>query len=208
MSWLKEYYLNEVRKRLMEKFNYKNIYEVPKIEKICVNMGLGEATANPKIIDQALVELAQITGQKPKICKARKSIAGFKLRKGVPIGVTVTLRRNRMYDFLARIIHIALPRVKDFKGLSRSGFDGRGNYTFGIADHTIFPEVDSSKVEKIKGMSITIVTTAETDEEAYELLKELGMPLRGYIRRFGLCRMCFRKLASEGKIPGVRKASW
>jgi large subunit ribosomal protein L5 len=178
MSWLKEYYLNEVRKRLMEKFNYKNIYEVPKIEKICVNMGLGEATANPKIIDQALVELAQITGQKPKICKARKSIAGFKLRKGVPIGVTVTLRRNRMYDFLARIIHIALPRVKDFKGLSRSGFDGRGNYTFGIADHTIFPEVDSSKVEKIKGMSITIVTTAETDEEAYELLKELGMPFR------------------------------
>jgi large subunit ribosomal protein L5 len=178
MSWLKEYYLNEVRKNLMEKFNYKNIYEVPKIEKICVNMGLGEATANPKIIDQALVELAQITGQKPKICKARKSIAGFKLRKGVPIGVTVTLRRNRMYDFLARIIHVALPRVKDFKGLSKSGFDGRGNYTFGIADHTIFPEVDSSKVEKIKGMSITIVTTAETDEEAYELLKELGIPFR------------------------------
>jgi len=178
MSWLKEYYLNEVRKRLMEKFNYKNIYEVPKIEKICVNMGLGEATANPKIIDQALVELAQITGQKPKICKARKSIAGFKLRKGVPIGVAVTLRRNRMYDFLARIIHVALPRVKDFKGLSRSGFDGRGNYTFGIADHTIFPEVDSSKVEKIKGMSVTIVTTAETDEEAYELLRELGMPFR------------------------------
>uniref|UniRef100_A0A7C4NW65 Large ribosomal subunit protein uL5 n=1 Tax=Thermodesulfobacterium geofontis TaxID=1295609 RepID=A0A7C4NW65_9BACT len=178
MSWLKDYYLNEVRKRLMEKFNYKNIYEVPKIEKICINMGLGEATANPKIIDQALVELAQITGQKPKICRARKSIAGFKLRKGVPIGVAVTLRRKRMYDFLARLIHVALPRVKDFKGLSRSGFDGRGNYTFGITDHTIFPEVDSSKVEKIKGMSITIVTTAETDEEAYELLKELGMPFR------------------------------
>ncbi|AEH22866.1 ribosomal protein L5 [Thermodesulfobacterium geofontis OPF15] len=178
MSWLKDYYLNEVRKRLMEKFNYKNIYEVPKIEKICINMGLGEATANPKIIDQALVELAQITGQKPKICRARKSIAGFKLRKGVPIGVAVTLRKKRMYDFLTRLIHVALPRVKDFKGLSRSGFDGRGNYTFGITDHTIFPEVDLSKVEKIKGMSITIVTTAETDEEAYELLKELGMPFR------------------------------
>lgn len=162
----------------MEKFNYKNIYEVPKIEKICINMGLGEATANPKIIDQALVELAQITGQKPKICRARKSIAGFKLRKGVPIGVAVTLRKKRMYDFLTRLIHVALPRVKDFKGLSRSGFDGRGNYTFGITDHTIFPEVDLSKVEKIKGMSITIVTTAETDEEAYELLKELGMPFR------------------------------
>jgi len=178
MSWLKDYYLNEVRKRLMEKFNYKNIYEVPKIEKICINIGLGEATANPKIIDQALVELAQITGQKPKICRARKSIAGFKLRKGVPIGVAVTLRKKRMYDFLTRLIHVALPRVKDFKGLSRSGFDGRGNYTFGITDHTIFPEVDLSKVEKIKGMSITIVTTAETDEEAYELLKELGMPFR------------------------------
>jgi len=178
MSWLKNYYLNEVRKRLMEKFNYKNIYEVPRIEKICINMGLGEATANPKIIDQALVELAQITGQKPKICRARKSIAGFKLRKGVPIGVAVTLRRKRMYDFLTRLIHVALPRVKDFKGLSRSGFDGRGNYTFGITDHTIFPEIDLSKVEKIKGMSITIVTTAETDEEAYELLKELGMPFR------------------------------
>jgi len=178
MSWLKEYYLNEVRPRLMKKFNYKNIHEVPKIDKICVNMGLGEATINPKIIDQALVELAQITGQKPKICKARKSIAGFKLRKGVPIGVMVTLRRNRMYDFLVRLINVALPRVKDFKGLPRSGFDGRGNYTLGINDHTIFPEIDSSKVEKIKGMSITIVTTAETDEEAYELLKELGMPFR------------------------------
>ncbi len=178
MSWLKEYYLNEVRPRLMERFNYKNIHEVPKIDKICVNMGLGEATINPKIIDQALIELAQITGQKPKICKARKSIAGFKLRKGVPIGVMVTLRRNRMYDFLVRLINVALPRVKDFKGLPRSGFDGRGNYTLGISDHTIFPEIDSSKVEKIKGMSITIVTTAETDEEAYELLKELGMPFR------------------------------
>jgi len=178
MSWLRDYYINEVRPKLMEKFNYKNIHEVPKIEKICVNMGLGEATVNPKIIDQALVELAQITGQKPKVCRARKSIAGFKLRKGVPIGVMVTLRRKRMYDFLARLIHVALPRVKDFKGLSRSGFDGRGNYTFGITDHTIFPEVDLSKVEKIKGMSVTIVTTAETDEEAYELLKELGMPFR------------------------------
>ena len=178
MSWLKEYYLNEVRPKLMERFNYKNIYEVPKVEKVCVNMGLGEATVNPKIIDQAMVELAQITGQRPKICKAKKSIAGFKLRKGVPIGVMVTLRKNRMYDFLARFINVALPRVKDFKGLPKSGFDGRGNYTFGIIDHTIFPEVDSSKVEKIKGMSITIVTTAETDEEAYELLKELGMPFR------------------------------
>lgn len=178
MSWLKEYYLKEVIPKLKEKFGYKNIMEVPKIEKICVNMGLGEAVVNPKLIDQALVELAQITGQKPKICRARKSIATFKLRKGMPIGVAVSLRRNRMYDFLTRLIHVALPRVKDFKGLSKSGFDGRGNYTLGISDHTIFPEVDSSKVEKIKGMSVTIVTTAKTDEEAYELLKLLGLPFR------------------------------
>ncbi len=178
MGWLKDYYLKEVKPRLLKKFNYKNIFEVPKVEKICVNMGLGEAVSNPKIIDQALLELAQITGQRPKICKARKSIAGFKLRKGVPIGVAVTLRRNRMYDFLARLIHVALPRIKDFKGLPREGFDGRGNYTLGIKDHTIFPELDLGKIEKIKGMSITIVTTAKTDEEAYELLKELGMPFR------------------------------
>lgn len=178
MSWLKEYYLREVIPRLKEKFGYKNPFEVPKLEKICVNMGLGEAVANPKLIDQALVELAQITGQKPRICKAKKSIATFKLRKGMPIGVAVTLRKKRMYDFLTRLINVALPRVKDFKGLSRSGFDGRGNYTLGISDHTIFPEVDSAKVEKIKGMSITIVTTAKTDEEAYELLKLLGLPFR------------------------------
>ncbi|MGC9017492.1 MAG: 50S ribosomal protein L5 [Caldimicrobium sp.] len=175
---LRERYYQEVKPRLMEKFKYKNIHQVPKIEKIAVNMGLGEAVTNPKIIDQALEELALITGQRPKICKARKSIAGFKLRKGMPIGVMVTLRGKRMYDFLTRLIHVALPRVRDFKGLPRSGFDGRGNYTLGISDHTIFPEVDVSKIDKIKGMSITIVTTAKTDDEAYELLKELGMPFR------------------------------
>ncbi|MGC9109001.1 MAG: 50S ribosomal protein L5 [Caldimicrobium sp.] len=175
---LRERYHQEIKPRLMEKFKYKNIHQVPKIEKIAVNMGLGEAVNNPKIIDQALEELALITGQRPKICKARKSIAGFKLRKGMPIGVMVTLRGKRMYDFLTRLIHVALPRVRDFKGLPRSGFDGRGNYTLGISDHTIFPEVDVSKIDKIKGMSITIVTSAKTDDEAYELLKELGMPFR------------------------------
>lgn len=175
---LREKYYKDVRDKLLERFKYKNIHQVPKIEKIAVNMGLGEAVANPKIIDQALVELAQITGQKPKICKARKSIAGFKLRKGMPIGVMVTLRGKRMYDFLVRLIHVALPRVRDFKGLPRSGFDGRGNYTLGLADHTIFPELDLSKVEKVKGLSVTIVTTAKSDEEAYELLKEMGMPFR------------------------------
>ncbi len=175
---LREKYHQEVKPKLMERFKYKNIHQVPKIEKIAVNMGLGEAVANPKIIDQALEELALITGQRPKICKARKSIAGFKLRKGMPIGVMVTLRGKRMYDFLARLIHVALPRVRDFRGLPRSGFDGRGNYTLGISDHTIFPEIDVGKIDKVKGMSVTIVTTAKTDEEAYELLKELGMPFR------------------------------
>lgn len=175
---LREKFHQEVKPKLMERFKYKNIHQVPKIEKIAVNMGLGEAVANPKIIDQALEELALITGQRPKICRARKSIAGFKLRKGMPIGVMVTLRGKRMYDFLARLIHVALPRVRDFRGLPRSGFDGRGNYTLGISDHTIFPELDVSKVDKVKGMSVTIVTTAKTDEEAYELLKELGMPFR------------------------------
>ncbi len=175
---LRERYNKEIKFKLFEKFKYKNIHQVPKIEKICLNMGLGEATSNPKLIDQALVELALITGQRPKVCKARKSIAGFKLRKGVPIGIMVTLRGKRMYDFLLRLISIALPRVRDFKGLSKSGFDGRGNYTLGIEDHTIFPEIDSSKVERIKGMSITIVTSAKRDEEAFELLKEMGMPFR------------------------------
>jgi len=175
---LREKYHKEVKPRLLERFKYKNVHQIPKIEKIAINMGLGEAVANPKLIDQALSELAMITGQRPRICKARKSIAGFKLRKGVPIGVMVTLRGKRMYDFLTRLIQVALPRVRDFRGLPRSGFDGRGQYTLGISDHTIFPELDASKIEKIKGMSVTIVTTAQTDEEAYELLKEMGMPFR------------------------------
>lgn len=175
---LRERYHQYVKGRLLEKFKYKNIHQIPKIEKITVNMGLGEAVANPKIIDQAVNELAQITGQRPRICRARKSIAGFKLRKGMPIGVMVTLRGKRMYDFLTRLIHIALPRVRDFKGLPKSGFDGRGNYTLGLNDHTIFPELDASKVEKVKGMSVTIVTSAKSDDEALELLKEMGMPFR------------------------------
>jgi len=178
MVALKDFYNENCVSKLTDEFGYTNIMQVPKIEKISLNMGLGEAVQNPKIIDQAVEELAVIAGQRPCIRRARKSIAAFKLREGMPIGVMVTLRRNRMYDFLTRLIHVALPRVRDFKGLSRSGFDGRGNYTLGIVDHTIFPEIDVNKVEKIKGMSVTIVTTAETDEEAYELLKELGMPFR------------------------------
>lgn len=178
MSWLKQYYEDEVVPKLMEKFQYKNRLEVPRLEKIVLNMGLGEAVQNPKIIDQAVEELAIIAGQRPSIRRARKSIAAFKLREGMPIGVMVTLRKQRMYDFLTRLINVALPRVRDFRGVPTRGFDGRGNYTMGISDHTIFPEVDPNKVEKIKGMNITFVTSAETDEEAFELLKLLGMPFR------------------------------
>ncbi len=178
MSWLKEYYQEEVMPKLMEKFGYKNRLEVPRLQKICLNMGLGEAVQNPKIIDQAVEELAMISGQRPSIRRARKSIAAFKLREGMPIGVMVTLRKDRMYDFFARLVNVALPRVRDFRGVPTRGFDGRGNYTMGISDHTIFPEVDPNKVEKIKGMNITFVTTAETDEEAFELLSLLGMPFK------------------------------
>ncbi len=178
MSWLREFYQEEVVPKLMEKFGYKNFLEVPRLQKICLNMGLGEAVQNPKIIDQAVEELAMISGQKPSIRRARKSIAAFKLREGMPIGVMVTLRKQRMYDFFARLVNVALPRVRDFRGVPTKGFDGRGNYTLGISDHTIFPEVDPNKVEKIKGMNITFVTTAETDEEAFELLKLLGMPFK------------------------------
>ncbi len=178
MSWLREFYQEEVVPKLMEKFGYKNLLEVPRLQKICLNMGLGEAVQNPKIIDQAVEELAMISGQRPSIRRARKSIAAFKLREGMPIGVMVTLRKQRMYDFFARLVNVALPRVRDFRGVPTKGFDGRGNYTLGISDHTIFPEVDPNKVEKIKGMNITFVTTAETDEEAFELLKLLGMPFK------------------------------
>lgn len=178
MSWLRQFYEDEVVPKLMEHFEYKNKLEVPRLLKICLNMGLGEAVQNPKIIDQAVEELAIIAGQRPCIRRAKKSIAAFKLREGMPIGVMVTLRGNRMYDFFTRLINFALPRVRDFRGVPRRGFDGRGNYTMGITDHTIFPEVDPNKVEKIKGMNITFVTSAETDEEAFELLKLLGMPFR------------------------------
>ena len=178
MAWLKEYYRETVVPKLRERFGYRNPLEVPRLEKICVNMGLGAAVQEPKLIDEALEELAIITGQRPKVCRARKSIAAFKVRAGMPIGVMVTLRRDRMYDFLARLIHLALPRVRDFRGLPRRGFDGRGNYTLGIDDHTIFPELDPNKVGRVKGMNITIVTSAESDEEAYEFLKLMGMPFR------------------------------
>ncbi|MFA8438908.1 50S ribosomal protein L5 [Pueribacillus sp. YX66] len=178
MNRLKERYTNEIVKSLMQKFNYSSVMEVPKIEKIVVNMGVGDAVQNPKVLDSAVEELAAITGQKPLITKAKKSIAGFKLRDGMPIGAKVTLRGERMYDFLDKLISVSLPRVRDFRGVSKKAFDGRGNYTLGIKEQLIFPEIDYDKVNKVRGMDVVIVTTAKTDEEARELLAELGMPFQ------------------------------
>jgi len=178
MPRLNDMYKSEVVPRLKEKFRYRNAMEVPKLSKVIINMGLGEAIDNIKIIDSAAEEIGVITGQKPVITKARKSISNFKLRAGVPIGIKVTLRRDRMYHFLDKLMAVALPRVRDFKGVSPKGFDGRGNYTLGIKEQIIFPEVNYDKIDKIKGMNITIVTTARTDEEGMELLRLLGMPFR------------------------------
>ena len=178
MARLSEVYQEKVVAALMKRFNYKNRMEVPKLDKIIVNMGLGEAIQNIKILDSAAQELSQITGQKPVITKAKKSIAQFKLRTGMPIGCMVTLRKERMYEFFNRLVNVALPRVRDFKGLSGKSFDGRGNYALGIREQLIFPEIHYDKIDKVKGMNIVIVTTAKTDEEGKELLKLLGMPFR------------------------------
>jgi large subunit ribosomal protein L5 len=178
MATLKERYKTEIVPGLLKRFKYKNVMQVPGLEKIVINIGLGEAIQNIKILDASTSELATITGQRPIVTKAKKSIAQFKLRTGMPIGCVVTLRRDRMYYFLDRLINIALPRVRDFKGLSPNSFDGRGNYTLGMREQLIFPEVDYDKVEKAKGMNISIVTTARTDEEALELLRMMGMPFR------------------------------
>jgi len=175
---LKERYLTKVIPDLTKEFSYKNVMAVPRIEKICLNVGLGEATQNSKLMDPAVNELAQIAGQKPVVTKARRSIAAFKLREGMPIGCTVTLRGDRMYEFLDRLVNVSLPRVRDFRGVSSKSFDGRGNYTLGIKDQLIFPEIDYNKVEKLKGMNICITTTAKTDAEGLALLKHLGMPFR------------------------------
>lgn len=173
---LKETYKNTVFPALMEKFKYNNIMEVPKLEKITINMGLGEAKDNPKLLESAVEELAMISGQRPVITKARKSIANFKIREGVAIGTKVTLRGDRMYEFADKFFNISLPRVRDFKGVSRNSFDGRGNYAMGIKEQLIFPEIEYDKIDKIKGMDIVFTTTAKTDEEAMALLEMLGMP--------------------------------
>ncbi len=178
MARLREKYKNEIAPALAKEFDIKNPMAIPKIEKIVVNMGLGEASANAKVLDVASDELKVVTGQKPVITKAKKSIAAFKLRQGMSIGTMVTLRGDRMYEFLDRLISIALPRVRDFRGISRKAFDGRGNYTLGVREQLIFPEIDFNKVDKTRGMNISIVTTAKTDEQARSLLKSMGMPFR------------------------------
>ena len=175
---LREKYQRDVIPALRKEFGYKNIMAVPRIQKVVVNMGLGDATANAKIIDTGADELARITGQKPVTRRAKKSIAAFKVRKGMPIGTMVTLRGERMWEFLDRLMSIALPRVRDFKGVSPRGFDGRGNYTLGLRDQLLFPEVDYMKVDKARGMNVSVVTTAKTDEEARKLLQFIGMPFR------------------------------
>jgi large subunit ribosomal protein L5 len=175
---LRDKYKTEVVPALMKEFELKNVMAVPRLEKVVINMGMGEATQNAKVLDPAVAELTQITGQKPIVTKAMKSIAAFKVREGMPIGAMVTLRGDRMYEFLDRLMNVALPRVRDFRGVSTKSFDGRGNYTLGLRDQLIFPEIDYAKVDKQKGMNVTIVTTASSDDQARSLLKAMGMPFR------------------------------
>ena len=178
MSRLRERYSKDVAPALKKEFGYSNVMAIPKIEKVVINMGLGEATSNAKIVDTGADEVTKITGQKPVVTRAKKSIAQFKVRKGMPIGAMVTLRGERMWEFLDRLVSIALPRVRDFRGVSARGFDGRGNFTLGLKDQLIFPEIDYMKVDKARGMNISVVTTAKTDEESRKLLQLLGMPFR------------------------------
>ena len=177
-SQLKQFYQEEVAPKLTEAFRYKNVMQVPALEKIVLNMGLGEAIQNIKLLDSAVEELKVISGQKPVITRAKRSIAAFKLREGMPIGCMVTVRREKMYDFFSKLVNIALPRVRDFRGISGKAFDGRGNYSLGIKEQLIFPEIDYDKIDKIKGLNVSIVTTAKTDDEGRELLRLLGMPFR------------------------------
>jgi large subunit ribosomal protein L5 len=178
MSQLKEFYEKEAIPKLIEAFDFKNIMQVPRLEKVVLNMGMGEAIQNIKLLDAAVEELQIIAGQHPVITRAKKSIAAFKLREGMPIGCMVTLRRNRMYDFFYKLVNVALPRVRDFRGISGKAFDGRGNYSLGIKEHIIFPEIDYDKIDRIKGLNISVVTSAQNDEEGKELLRLLGMPFR------------------------------
>lgn len=178
MSRLSDLYNKQIRNEMQEKFGYTNVMDIPKLEKIVINIGVGEATENTKTVDAAASDLEAITGQKPMICKAHKSLAAWKIREGMPLGCKVTLRGERMYEFLDRLINIALPHVRDFRGISSTSFDGRGNYAFGVKEQLIFPEIDFEKIDRVRGMDIIVVTTAKTDEEARELLTKFGMPFK------------------------------
>ena len=176
MARLKDYYVNTVAPAMMKKFNYKSVMEIPKLDKVIINVGAGEAISNSKVIDAIVNDLTQITGQKPVICKAKKSVANFKVREGMPIGVKVTLRRENMYEFVDKLFNVAFPRVRDFRGINPNSFDGRGNYSTGIKEQLIFPEIEYDKIDKVRGMDINFITTAKTDEEARELLSLMGAP--------------------------------
>ena len=176
MARLKEFYKQDVAPALMKKFSYKSVMQIPKLDKIVINVGAGEAKDNAKVIDSISADIAKITGQKPVVCKAKKSVANFKLREGMPIGVKVTLRGEKMWEFMDRLLNIALPRVRDFRGINPNAFDGRGNYSLGVKEQLIFPEIDYDKIDKVRGMDVCFVTTAETDEEGRELLKLMGAP--------------------------------
>ncbi len=176
MARLKDYYVSDIAPALMKKFGYKNVMQIPKLDKVVINVGCGEAKENTKVVDAVITDLSAITGQKPIVCKAKKSVANFKLREGMPIGVKVTLRSDKMYEFVDRLFNVAFPRVRDFKGISPNSFDGRGNYSTGIKEQLIFPEIEFDKIDKVRGMDINFITTAKTDEEAKELLSMLGAP--------------------------------
>ena len=178
MARLKELYQSKIRPKLLKENKYRSVMEVPKVTKVTVNIGVGEATQNAKLLTAAVIDLTTITGQKPRVTRARKSISNFKLRQGNPIGCAVTLRRERMYEFLDRLINVAMPRIRDFRGTSPKGFDGRGNYNLGLKEQLVFPEIEYDKIDQVRGMNISITTTAKTDEEARQLLVELGMPFR------------------------------
>jgi large subunit ribosomal protein L5 len=222
---LRQRYRDEVVPQLQQQLGLGNVMQVPRLEKVVVNMGVGEAIKDGRLLDAAIEDLQTVTGQRPIVTKARKSIAGFKLREGMGIGAKVTLRGARMWEFVDRLVALALPRIRDFRGLSPTAFDGHGNYTLGVTEQLIFPEIDYDKVLKVTGMDITIVTTASTDDEGRALLAALGFPFaqfrvrsytrcmrcgraRAVFRRFMLCRICFRELAHLGELPGVTKSSW
>ena len=219
MARLKEMYQSEIVDAMIKKFGYKNIMEVPKLDKIVINMGVGEAKENAKVLDSAVRDMEIITGQKAVLTKAKKSVANFKLREGMAIGCKVTLRGEKMYEFADRLINLALPRVRDFRGVNPNAFDGRGNYALGIKEQLIFPEIEYDKVDKVRGMDIIFVTTAKTSMKIkqqrpakfstreYNRCRICGRP-HAYLRKYGICRVCFRELAYKGEIPGVKKASW